>query len=72
MLFLSIYVNLRKIAIGAGVFFLVPVFSTGLKWEVPPWGWLRGLRGSIVLCRICLQKYFEPIVAAHCTAFLQF
>ena len=42
MLFLSIYVNLRKIAIGAGVFFLVPVFSTGLKWEVPPGGGYGG------------------------------
>jgi hypothetical protein len=46
MLFLTIYVNLSKIAIGAGVFFLL-VFTTGLKWGVPPGGGYGGQGGLL-------------------------
>ena len=48
MIFLSIYVNLSKIAIGAGVF----LFTGFYYWSWMggnPWGWLQGSRGSIVL-----------------------
>ena len=49
MIFLSIYVNLSKIAIGAGVFifswFLVVVLNGGY-----PLGVATGVKGSIFLC----------------------
>ena len=48
MLFLSIYVNLSKIAIGAGVFCLyVLVLCTGLKKGIPPWGGYGGQVGLL-------------------------
>ena len=45
MIFLTIYVNLSKIAMCAGVF-IFSVSISGLKWGVPPGGGY-GCQGSL-------------------------